>query len=73
MADVNILQDALFHEEDGEYIDANEIISDNVEFEEKNDENSGRPIQSKLASRKKKSKPAAHRVKYKLNLMYSPT
>lgn len=71
MADVNILQDVLFHEEDGEDIDASEIVTSyNVEVEEKNDEKSGRPIQSKLAFRKKKSKPAAHRVKYELNLNY---
>lgn len=63
MADVNILQGAIFHEDVVDGVDRSEILnSDEDENRKGKFENSWNPLESKPKQLKNKSKPAAHRV-----------
>lgn len=63
MADVNILQGAIFHEDVVDGVDRSEILSSDEEENRKGKfENSWNPLESKSKQQKNKSKPAAHRV-----------
>lgn len=62
MADVNILQGAIFHEDVVDGVDRSEILSSDEEENRKGKfENSWNPLESKSKQQKNKSKPAAHR------------
>ncbi|KAL0561743.1 hypothetical protein IC582_002184 [Cucumis melo] len=62
MADVNILQGAIFHEDVVDGVDRSEILnSDEDENRKGKFENSWNPLESKPKQLKNKSKPAAHR------------
>lgn len=63
MADVNILQGVIFHEDVVDGVDGTEILhSDEDENRKGKSENSWNPLESKAKQLKNKSKPAAHRV-----------
>ncbi|XP_077226718.1 lipase class 3 family protein [Tasmannia lanceolata] len=62
IADANILQGAIFHEDFTEGIEENGVIkSDQVDCQNKRGENLGKPLQPQPNDLKDKSKPAAHR------------
>ncbi|XP_038900211.1 uncharacterized protein LOC120087314 isoform X1 [Benincasa hispida] len=61
MADVNILQGAIFHEDVVDGVDGEILNSDEDENRKGKFENSWNPLESKAKQLKNKSKPAAHR------------
>ncbi|XP_042509488.1 uncharacterized protein LOC122085112 [Macadamia integrifolia] len=60
MADANILQGAIFHEDTAEDIEENEV-AESEQLQSKNEENRRKPLQSKPNHQKSKPRPAAHR------------
>lgn len=63
MADANILQGAIFHEDVAEEIDRIELTEANRgERQKGNEENQFNPLESKPKQIKDRPKPAAHRV-----------
>ncbi|KAJ8479200.1 hypothetical protein OPV22_022927 [Ensete ventricosum] len=60
IADANILQGVLFHEDNVEY-DLSDIESDQLDKQKKYDKNIGKPFQAKRKRLKEVPKPAAHR------------
>ncbi|XP_043709847.1 uncharacterized protein LOC122658795 [Telopea speciosissima] len=60
MADANILQGAIFHEDTAEDIEESEV-AESEQLQSKNEENHRKPLQSKPNHQKSKPKPAAHR------------
>lgn len=63
MADANILQGAIFHEDAMEDTECSEVVeSDQVGQQKGNGENRWNPLESKTKKQKPKPKPAAHRV-----------
>ncbi|XP_021907266.1 LOW QUALITY PROTEIN: uncharacterized protein LOC110821655 [Carica papaya] len=62
MADANILQGAIFHEDAMEDTECSEVVeSDQVGQQKGNGENRWNPLESKTKKQKPKPKPAAHR------------
>jgi hypothetical protein len=64
MADANILQGAIFHEDVMEFAEEIETVKpEQLESRKGNLENLWNPLESKSKQQKDKSKPAAHRVR----------
>lgn len=73
MADVNILQGAIFHEDVVDGVDGTDVLnSDEDENQKGKFESSWNPLESKTKQLKNKSKPAAHRVTNFVVLFFCP-